>query len=117
LSSAAAAVRQADGVFEGGASSIFALAGALVAAEEAGITEWVDVVGSSGGAVVASLLAVGYTPGEIADVVRRTNWTRFVDTRFGGLGAALRLFRRNGMAEGNYLRAWLGERFEEKLGH
>jgi len=108
----------ADGVFEGGAVSPIAMAGALVAAEEVGgVGRWVNVVGSSGGALVAALLAVGYSPSELVTVFREARYGRFLDVGpWGMIGGAIHLILHRGMAPGTYLTEWLRQRFEEKLG-
>ena len=49
----------ADAVFEGGGVKGIAFVGALEAAAEVGITRWVNVAGTSAGAIVAALIAVG----------------------------------------------------------
>ena len=51
---------RADGVFSGGGIKGLAFAGAVKAAEEAGYSEWVDLGGTSAGAIAAMVLAVGY---------------------------------------------------------
>lgn len=50
----------ADAVFEGGGVKGIGLVGAVAAAEEKGY-RWMNVAGTSAGAIVASLLAAGYT--------------------------------------------------------
>ena len=55
---------RAYGIFEGGGAKGLAHIGALSAAEENHI-EFIGYAGSSAGAIVASLLAVGYTPREL----------------------------------------------------
>jgi NTE family protein len=54
----------ADGVFEGGGVKGIALVGALEIAEQH-VTRWESLAGTSGGAIVAALLAAGYRPNEI----------------------------------------------------
>jgi len=51
---------RADGVFSGGGIKGLAVAGAIKAAEEAGYTDWMDLGGTSAGAIAAMALAVGY---------------------------------------------------------
>src|SRR5688572_11264632 len=54
----------ADGVFEGGGVKGIALVGALEVAERY-VTRWESLAGTSGGAIVAALLAAKYTPRDI----------------------------------------------------
>lgn len=111
---------RADGVFEGGGVRGIAFAGAIAAAEEeAGVREWVNVAGTSAGAITAALLAVGFDADRIREALLRTDYRRFADYGFGGkyLGGAINYFRMRGFAPGNYFREWLADRFEEALGN
>jgi NTE family protein len=58
--SATATTQAADGIFSGGGIKGLAFAGALKAAEEAGYKEWVQLAGTSAGAITAAALATGY---------------------------------------------------------
>ena len=109
---------EADGVFEGGGVKGIAFAGAIKAAEEAGLREWKNVAGTSAGAITAALLAVGYTADEIKAALGKTRYSLFADYGFGGkvVGGALNYIRTRGLVPGNYFREWLADRFEEKLG-
>src|ERR671938_1325828 len=93
---------RADGVFEGGGVKAIALAGAVAAAEEAGVQEWVNVAGTSAGAIVASLLAVGYTADELRAALQQTDFRRFADYGFGGrfVGGFLNSLHLRGYARG-----------------
>jgi len=62
-----------NGVFEGGGVRGVALAGAAAAALDAGL-EFDRAVGTSAGALVASLVAAGYGPGEMASSVCKVDW-------------------------------------------
>jgi NTE family protein len=110
---------KADGVFEGGGVKGIAFAGAIKAAEEAGVREWVNVAGTSAGSITASLLAVGYTAEEIKRALEKTDYRLFADYGLGGkyAGAAINYFRMRGLVPGEYFKKWLSERFEEKLGN
>jgi len=103
---------QAFGIFEGGGAKGLAHVGAIAVAQELGV-QFVGVAGASAGAIVAALIAVGYTPkqiyepttqsgllaGDLTDLFgagRWRDWERFADalkTRLEG---------------GSLLRAWLG---------
>jgi NTE family protein len=96
---------QADAVFEGGGVRGIALVGALAAAEEAGYTEWVNVAGTSVGAVVASLVAAGYRAAEIKDLMDGLDIARLRQAGFGGPGVGLLL--RSGMYSLLPLERWL----------
>jgi NTE family protein len=105
----------ADGVFEGGGVKGLAFVGALEAAEEAGITRWVNTAGTSAGAITASLLAVGYTPSQLRRILEATDYAEFADYGWGGkyLGGARNALRGRGLCPGNAFGDWLAERFAE----
>jgi NTE family protein len=105
----------ADGVFEGGGVKGIALVGALEAAEEAGIRRWVNVAGTSAGAIIASLLAVGHTPSQLQGILEATNYAQFADYGWGGkyLGGARNVLRGRGLCPGKAFTNWLAERFSE----
>jgi NTE family protein len=112
---------RADGVFEGGGVKGLAFVGALVAAEEElGITEWVNVAGTSAGAIIATLLAAGYTPAELKELIGGLDYRLFADYGPGGpfIGGLRNAIRRRGLARGEFFRDWIGDRLgESKLGN
>jgi NTE family protein len=99
----------ADGVFRGGGVKAIGIVGAL--AGMSSVQRWVNVAGSSAGAIVAALLAVGRTPAELESLVLETDFGRFED--FGPLGrwlgGAWNLVRRHSLLRGGYLEQWLDE--------
>ena len=105
----------ADGVFEGGGVKGIAFVGALEAARERGIERWVNVAGTSAGAIIASLLAVGYEPGQLRKILEDTDYATFADYGWGGklLGGARNALRGRGLCPGKTFTDWLAQRFEE----
>jgi NTE family protein len=100
-------------VFEGGGVKGIAFAGALAAAErEIGIREWVNVAGTSAGAIAACLLAAGYGAEQLRAIMRDVDYRGFADYGFGGklIGGPLNALRRRGIVRGEYFRQWLHER-------
>jgi NTE family protein len=103
-------LHRADGVFEGGGVKGIAFAGAIAAAEQdAGVREWVNVAGTSAGAIVAALLVAGYDAAGLRRVMQ-TDYARFRDTGcpiwwVGGIRNALARMR--GAAPGDYFEEWL----------
>jgi NTE family protein len=97
---------EADGVFSGGGIKGLAFAGALQAAAEAGYTEWVEMAGTSAGAITAMALAVGYD----ADGLRELFSFDFskIDDRGGplGLGVVVNYFH-HGVTRGKALTSWI----------
>jgi NTE family protein len=110
----AAPPEEADGVFQGGGVKGIAFAGALAAAEAAGVRRYRNVAGASAGAITAALLAVGYDAARVQEALGRTNYAHFADFGAGGrlLGGSINYFRLRGFARGEYFRGWLGERLE-----
>ena len=53
-------------------------------AQDRGIERWVNVAGTSAGAIIASLLAVGYKPGELRKILEATDYAQFADYGWGG---------------------------------
>ncbi|MEA1902308.1 MAG: patatin-like phospholipase family protein [Actinomycetota bacterium] len=68
------------GVFEGGGIKGIALTGAAAAALDSGY-EFGQVVGTSAGAMVASLVAAGFSSDELRRVVADTEWPRLLTSR------------------------------------
>src|SRR3984957_10364039 len=62
---------QVFGIFEGGGAKGLAHVGAVAAARELGV-QFVGVAGASAGAIVASLIAVGYSANALYDPLKRT---------------------------------------------
>jgi NTE family protein len=97
---------QADGVFSGGGIKGLAFAGALQAAAEAGYTEWVDLAGTSAGAITAMALAVGYDANGLRELFS-FDFSK-IDDRGGpfGLGVVVNYFH-HGVTRGKALTKWI----------
>lgn len=100
----------ADAVFEGGGVKGIGLVGAVCRLEEAGYS-WKRIAGTSAGAIIAALLAVGYSGKEIKKIMLGMDYNRFNDTNriqsiplVGGLLGTL--FER-GIYSGDYVEKWL----------
>jgi NTE family protein len=97
---------QVDGVFEGGGVRGIALAGAAAAAIDRGI-EFQTVIGTSAGAMVASLVAAGYDGDELGEAVCATDWPGLLDAvpgyRIPLLGRNLALVWHRGFFHGEQL--------------
>ncbi len=108
---------KADAVFEGGGVKGIALAGALCEVEKAGY-EFENIAGTSAGAIVASLLAVGLTAQEIQNELEALDYSKFKDTglldKFRLPGKALSILFEYGIYEGAYLETWLGRLLRQK---
>jgi NTE family protein len=110
---------RADGVFEGGGVKGIAFAGAIASAEDdAGVREWVNVAGTSAGAIVAALLVVGYDAKGLQKILSDVKYPRFRDTGSGRRlwwagGAFNAIFRMRGLAPGRYFKEWMSEKLAE----
>lgn len=99
----------ADIVLEGGGTRGIAHVGALRVAEARGY-RWQHCAGTSAGALVAALLAAGYTASELYAILGAVDFARFAQERGieGCWPAQLaRLLLRGGLHTGNYLEAFL----------
>ncbi|MCL6583421.1 MAG: patatin-like phospholipase family protein [bacterium] len=99
-----------DAVFEGGGVKGIALVGAVSVIEEHGF-QFENVAGTSAGAIVACLIAAGYTAGDLKNIIQRLDYRKFQDKgwldKLPGLGPALSLGFEKGIYEGKFFESWL----------
>lgn len=100
-----------DAVFEGGGVKGIAFAGAIAEIEKAGY-KFENIAGTSAGAIVAALLAVGYTAEEIKFEFAKLNYNKFKDV--GRLGKLRGVLFRFGMYKGDFFESWIEELLERK---
>ncbi len=107
----------ADAVFEGGGIRGIALVGAIQVAEEQGY-RWKRVAGTSSGAIVASLLAAGYTAAELRRFFHELDFSRFMKRsgwlRFPVIGPPVQLLLKKGLYATGPLEHWLAMKLAEK---
>jgi NTE family protein len=108
---------EADGVFQGGGVKGLAIAGALLEFadnDKLSVSRWVNVAGTSAGAIIAAYLASGRSAKELAALLDRAPFPAFADYGRAGrlLGGGLNLARSHGLAHGEYFRKW----FDRELG-
>lgn len=112
----------ADAVFEGGGVKGIGLVGALKVMEDNGYT-WRNVAGTSAGAIVASLIAAGYTAEELKHIVQNIDYKALISEngkhKFS-VSNVFNLIFKKGMHKGNYivdfLDGWFSAKFKGKLG-
>src|SRR5258706_12621396 len=96
--------KKVDLVFEGGAVWGTALVGALCVLEEQGYRPQ-NIAGTSAGAIVAALVAAGYTGSDIRDVMFRQNFSALADptweARIPVIGVPLSVVRHLGIHKGD----------------
>ena len=102
--------KKADAVFEGGGVKGIGLVGAVSEIEKAGYV-FENLAGTSAGAIVASLLAVGYQAAGIKKELEKLNYNDFKDEgmldQFGAVGKALSIGFEYGIYEGEFFENWL----------
>ena len=82
-----------------------AYSGALAVLEQRGILRRIKRVGgASAGAINASLLTLGYSLGEIRDILANLDFRNFMDDDWGVLRDAKRLIRDFGWYKGDFFR-------------
>lgn len=107
----------ADAVFEGGGIKGIGLVGAIWKAEELGY-RWRYVAGTSAGAIVAALVAAGYTADKIRNIMEKTDYLKFLDrglwSRVPYVGSLLSVDFTNGIYKGDYFENWISNLLEAK---
>ncbi len=102
--------KKIDAVFEGGGVKGIGLVGAVSEIEKAGYV-FENLAGTSAGAIVASLLAVGYRAEEIKTELERLDYNKFKDEglldKLGIIGKGLSIGFEYGIYEGEYFEDWL----------
>lgn len=99
---------RADGVFAGGGVKGLAFTGALQAAADVGYDEWVNVAGTSAGAITAMSLAVGYDAATMKQQIDSFDLNKIAD--YGGplrVGALENLAFHRGLTHGKALARWI----------
>jgi NTE family protein len=108
---------KADAVFEGGGVKGIGLVGAVSVIENEGyVLE--NLAGTSAGAIIASLLAVGYSAKEIKRELEQLDYNKFKDEglldRIGIIGKGLSIGFEYGIYEGEFFENWLENLLEAK---
>ncbi len=115
-------MHRADGVFQGGGVKGLALAGGLVEFADSTkhpqnyVDDWVQLAGTSAGAIVAAYLACGHNAADTAKLIGETDFTQFEDWGRGGefFGGAINLAEHHGLAHGEVFREWFGKQIENQ---
>ena len=98
-------IKRADAVFEGGGVKGSGLVGAIAVTEQQGYT-FENLAGTSAGAIIAALLAAGYTAGELKLIMDGIDYERLKDAKFPAnvplIGPLMNLLLRNGVYEGDF---------------
>lgn len=110
-------VLKADAVFEGGGVKGIGLVGAVAVAEERGY-QWQNVAGTSAGAIVAALLAAGYTAAEMKEIMEELDYNNFKDSglldKVPLVGKIASLIFEKGIYEGKWFENWMRRLLKKK---
>lgn len=109
--------KRINAVFEGGGVRGIGHVGAACVFEKKGY-EFVNLAGSSAGAIVASLLAAGYKCDEIRREMDKVNYKNFRQEslldKFGTIGKAASIFCHYGIYRADYFEEWLNDLLRQK---
>lgn len=112
--------RRLDGVFEGGGVKGLGLVGALSVVEAAGYT-FMNVAGTSAGAIMAALIAARYSAAEVKQILMDLDFTRFEDAspvgRIPFVGPAIAEIMGNGLYTGDFFLKWMRDLLAQKHIH
>jgi predicted acylesterase/phospholipase RssA len=98
-------------IMKGGGVKGLAFAGALIEIEK---HFWFDRhVGASAGAIAAVLLAAGYAPSELVDILSKKNFREFMDARLWKV--PINLIRKGGCYPGDDFFAWIGNLLSTRI--
>lgn len=110
-------MKKVDAVFEGGGVKGIGLVGAVSVIEEAGY-EFENLAGTSAGAIVAGLLAVGFNSEGIKEELEKLNYNDFKDEKFlsecGWFGKGLKIIFKKGIYKGDYFEEWFEKLLKKK---
>ncbi len=108
---------RADAVFEGGGVKGIGLVGAIAVAEEKGY-QWMNVAGTSAGAIVAAFLAAGYTAAEMKEIMNELDYKKFKDVglvdRVPLVGKLASVIFEKGIYEGKWFEDWIRGLLQKK---
>jgi len=108
--------QKANAVFEGGGVKGIGMAGALTVADR--YYDWNYVAGTSAGAIIAALVAAGYSADEVREKLYSLDFKRIQDPdRIGNmrwLGPLLSLELNLGLFRGEYIENWIRENLKKK---
>jgi NTE family protein len=108
---------KADLVFEGGGVKGIGLVGAYSVLEKNGYVP-ANVAGTSAGAIVGSLVAAGYSAGDLRTIMNTLDYWQFMDPtlvdRLPLLGKLVNLLWEEGVYKGDFAETWIRELLAKK---
>jgi len=110
-------MKKVDAVFEGGGVKGIGLVGAVSVIEKAGY-KFENLAGTSAGAIVAGLLAVGFSSEEIKEELKKLNYNDFKDEKFSSeyelFEKGIKIISKKGIYKGDYFAEWFEKLLEKK---
>jgi len=104
-------------VFEGGGVKGVAYIGAMQVLDRLGMLGGIRRVGgTSAGAINALIFALGYDIRAQQEILRSSDFTRFLDSSFGVIRDIRRLARHFGWYKGDFFSTWIAHLVREQLG-
>lgn len=108
---------KADIVFQGGGVKAIGFVGAVCRLEEMGY-KFERFAGSSAGAMVAAMLAAGYSGSELKDIIMKLNYSSLLDGNkhklFSKSGKIFNLLINKGMYSGKAIESFVHEKLKKK---
>ena len=111
-------------VFSGGSTKAIAYCGALLALEEYGILydhngnlKIKGIAGTSAGSIIAILLAIGYKPQEILELLKVIDLQKLFNDNNGLVRDAYNIVMKYGLCKGEYMLKFFGDAIEKKTGN
>lgn len=111
-------------VFSGGGVKGASFCGALEVLEELGIIydeygniKLDGIAGTSAGSIIAAVLSLGYTSGEIKEIFYSLDTDKLFDRKWGIFRNVYSLLRNYGIAPGDYFDEFISELIENKTGN
>ncbi|MBO1579476.1 patatin-like phospholipase family protein [Bacillus sp. XF8] len=106
-----------DGVFEGGGVRGIAHVGAICALAKQGY-EWERVAGTSAGAIIAALLAAGYSCTELKTIISNVDYHQFIKKnlldKIPFVGKGVNVWAKLGIYSNDFLEKWLEDLLHKK---
>ena len=105
-------------VFEGGGVRGIAYVGAMqVMSQREILKDIARVGGTSAGAINALIFALGYDIQEQRDILKSTDFRKFMDDSFGVIRDIRRLAKSYGYYKGDFFSGWIGGLIKQRLGN
>jgi NTE family protein len=104
-------------VFSGGGLKGLAFAGAVCKLNEInGMENIKGYAGTSIGSIIAAILAIGYKPDEMKEIIQEIEMRQFFDDKWGIIRDTINFLKQYGVAPGKVFYDFIGQKIKEKTG-